>query len=380
MQVIGLTPFARRSAVTGVIVALVMAPSTALASNGWSTPTAVDRGGRPDSVSCASASFCVAVDQAGRALTFNGSSWTAPAAIDSKVLWSVSCPSASFCAAVDLSGRALMFNGSSWTAPAAIETSVLSSVSCPSASFCVALGTIRQEQQPPPLPPPLPPPPPLIYLVPGAWTFNGSAWRGPTTIGGAHELGAVSCASASFCAAVGLGGAVTFNGRSWTAPAGIEGTSPLDSVSCASASFCAAVDVDGNAYTYAPGAEPTPGWVTAALSSTLAISGRAANITQLLRHGGYTASFTAPSAGRLVIGWYYVPKGATVAKAKKPVLVAGVQVIFHKSRRAQIKIALTKNERQMLKTAKRLMLTAKSSFTPTRGHTTITTTKINLKR
>jgi hypothetical protein len=72
-------------------------------------------------VSCPSASFCVAVDAYGNGVTFNGSSWTAPANIDAtNGLTSVSCPSASFCVAVDGAGNALTFNGSAWAAPANI--------------------------------------------------------------------------------------------------------------------------------------------------------------------------------------------------------------------------------------------------------------------
>ena len=45
-------------------------------------PTASTRGGRPDSVSCPTASFCAAVDGSGNALTYNGSSWSSPDSID----------------------------------------------------------------------------------------------------------------------------------------------------------------------------------------------------------------------------------------------------------------------------------------------------------
>ncbi len=51
-------------------------------------------------VSCAMASFCVAVDENGNALTYNGSSWSSDST-PGGWLTSVSCPTASFCAAVD---------------------------------------------------------------------------------------------------------------------------------------------------------------------------------------------------------------------------------------------------------------------------------------
>jgi hypothetical protein len=63
------------------------------------------------SVSCASASLCVAVDGTGNALTYNGTSWSQPQSIDpngSLGLSSVSCASSTFCVAVDGNGNALI--------------------------------------------------------------------------------------------------------------------------------------------------------------------------------------------------------------------------------------------------------------------------------
>ncbi len=106
----------------------------------WSAPVAIDGADTLTSVSCPSASFCVAVDDSGNALTFNGSSWSAPTSIDMHVLYSVSCTSASFCAAVDLGGNALTFNGSSWSAPTNINGHYLVSVSCTSTFILYCLG------------------------------------------------------------------------------------------------------------------------------------------------------------------------------------------------------------------------------------------------
>jgi hypothetical protein len=106
----------------------------------------------------------------GGVATFNGSSWSAaPISIDTAPLASVSCPSSSFCVAVDYSGNALTFNGSSWSAPASIDPAGLLSVSCTTASFCVAVGD-------------------------NALTFNGSSWSAPASIDGVNSLVAVSCA------------------------------------------------------------------------------------------------------------------------------------------------------------------------------------------
>ena len=71
------------------------------------------------------------------------------------------------------------------------------------------------------------------------------------------------------------------------------------------------------------------------------MSGQAAKIAQLLKHGGLVIAFTAPSAGHLVISWYMVPKGAHLTKSKQPVLVATGSVTFHGAGKAKVKIALT---------------------------------------
>ena len=83
----------------------------------WSAPTNIDGGNILGlvSVSCSSASFCVAVDFDGNAMTYNGSSWSVPVGIKSggQFLSSVSCPSESFCAAVDDAGNVVTYSGGS---------------------------------------------------------------------------------------------------------------------------------------------------------------------------------------------------------------------------------------------------------------------------
>ncbi len=59
-------------------------------------------------MSCATTTLCVAVDDNGDALTYDGSTWSAPTGIDGgHALTSVSCPTANFCAAVDSAGNAV---------------------------------------------------------------------------------------------------------------------------------------------------------------------------------------------------------------------------------------------------------------------------------
>lgn len=107
----------------------------------WSKATSIDRYNNPTSVSCASVSFCVAVDGSGNALTYVNGRWSKPARVDpSSGLSSVSCPTTRFCAAVG-SDDALTYDGSRWSSPHTISGKFeFTSVSCPTASFCAAAG------------------------------------------------------------------------------------------------------------------------------------------------------------------------------------------------------------------------------------------------
>jgi hypothetical protein len=147
------------------------------------------------SISCPSTSFCAAVGHNGGADTYNGggwtngsyngSGWTYDGLIDTtggvNSLNSVSCPSASFCVAVDGNGNVFYWNGSSWSGPNTIDLNGqgLSSVSCPSPSFCVAVDGTGN-----------------------ALMYNGSAWSYKSIDPYGQGLTAVSCASSSFCMAL----------------------------------------------------------------------------------------------------------------------------------------------------------------------------------
>jgi len=122
-----------------------------------------------------------------------------------------------------------------WSGPTVIDNSNPSeNISCPTATFCAAVGVGGYGQ-----------------------TFNGSSWGAPTNIDpssnpSGHTLTSLSCPSASFCAAVDqAGNAITFNGSSWSAPVAVDTTrNSLSAVSCTSSSFCVAGDVGGNGFTY----------------------------------------------------------------------------------------------------------------------------------
>jgi hypothetical protein len=212
----------------------------------WSKPTGLpSRAGEPDSVSCPTARFCLAVDaQDSSAFVFNGSRWSSAPSINDPVpgtrtgMASVSCPSAGFCAAVDNGANAFTFNGTSWSPATAIDPGhELSTVSCPSARFCAA-----------------------VDYGPDVVTFQGTSWSRPSAIDPGSYLQAVSCASARFCVAIDRkGNAFTFNGSTWSGPVpadpdGLtmgEGGISWPVVSCPARDFCAAVDgAGGNVVTF----------------------------------------------------------------------------------------------------------------------------------
>jgi hypothetical protein len=206
----------------------------------WSQPTKLSSSaGQPDSVSCPTVGFCMAVDaQDSSTFVFNGSKWSSAPSINDPVpssrtgMASVSCSSPSFCAAVDNGSNGFAFNGTSWSPATAIDPgNELSTVSCPSARFCAA-----------------------VDYGPNVVTFNGTSWSKPSAIDPGSYLQAVSCASASFCVAIDRkGNALTFNGSTWSAPVNAdpnglsmgEGGISWPVVSCPTSNFCAAVDGGG---------------------------------------------------------------------------------------------------------------------------------------
>jgi len=276
----------------------------------WSGPVTFDAAAVGASeVSCASPSFCVAVDGAPGVWSWNGSVWTpSPTLASGTVLDAVSCATTTSCLAVGSSSAAgqlqtfaAAYDGSSWSAApgfAPVPTvGGLLGVSCPTASFCVAVGdgvsaggadgalaetltgaTWSTAFPPVPASPPAAPPDYALHTVscpgttfcaaagqftsgPNGESFvdvaTGSTWTLAPTPGLAAgaELSSVSCATASSCVAVGesvvphgpppAAVAETFDGSGWTADARPPAT-PLWSVACAATTCAAGGVADGD--------------------------------------------------------------------------------------------------------------------------------------
>jgi hypothetical protein len=110
-------------------------------------------------------------------------------------------------------------------------------------------------------------------------------------------------------------------------------------------------------------AHATTAQIKAALARLLIPRGKTTKIAALLAKGSYLLSFKALTAGRGVVAWYFVPKGAHVARAR-PVLVATGGASFAAAGKRNIKIKLTAKGRKLLKNAQTLKITVKGTFTP----------------
>jgi hypothetical protein len=215
------------------------------------------RQGQLDSVSCTSATYCVAVGTALKgsgsllAETWNGRTWTPvtlPADGPLAFGLAVSCGAARSCAAVGAyaapggpSPFLETLSGTKWTVRGSPGMfSVFGGISCVSAAYCILGGTH------------VAPPDPSVLFE----SWNGKAFTLMKAASPAEFVSAitgVSCVSAKTCTAVGATSAAgrsfavgSWNGRVWSVAsvAGPKGyQNQLDGVSCVPAAGCVAVGV-----------------------------------------------------------------------------------------------------------------------------------------
>jgi len=105
------------------------------------------------------------------------------------------------------------------------------SVSCATESFCMAVG----------------------FELPDAVIYRAGTWSAPVEPEKGNPLTSVSCPSEEFCVALTPTGGVIYEKGSWGKPFVIDNRAngnDLRSVSCISSSFCFAVGVQGKVFTY----------------------------------------------------------------------------------------------------------------------------------
>jgi hypothetical protein len=292
----------------------------------WSSPVALAAPGYVImDVSCASSSFCAAVDNDGNFYTFDGALWSPPTTIDaaSPELRALSCPSSSFCAAVDGSGDALVREGSTWSETALnVSPQGRSGLSCVSASFCMvtygsdgyefdgqswsatpgwtALGPVSCVT------------PRWCEALAGAdvAVWNGAQWSWPSSNGPSSVPTGLSCPSTTTCVAgepgyldiergrdwstlqglhgsppilgfacssqtecVGVGNdLVTFDPSIWPVAAQVEPSATLDSISCAPTSYCVAADTAGDVFVHGDGSWSGPRQIEDVTGGTFLVS------------------------------------------------------------------------------------------------------------
>ena len=234
------------SATGSTQAAAVSKPSRAVASHsdGWSAPVTLFRGEGAllPAISCASARLCVAVGAKGSSGVglSDAMAWSSPVVIDKAGgLAGVSCAPGSSCVAVGASallglrGVTYRFLGGKWSAGPTSRFD-LAALSCPTASFCAAVDNLTPRAH--------------------GFVFNGKRWSPPSSIGVPAD--SISCPTATFCVAASpeTGKVVYYKHGTWSKATLIDRSdSNPTSVSCASASFCVAVDGNGDALSYVNG-------------------------------------------------------------------------------------------------------------------------------
>jgi hypothetical protein len=177
------------------------------------------------SISCVPGGFCAAVDNFGNAYTGLGQRW-ARAEIDrgGASLVAVSCVSSQFCEALDNRGDVFSYQGGKWGPIHFVDPNRHAvSISCPTAQFCMLIDAVGYDA-----------------------TWNGHAWSRPASFDLHGSPRALSCPSAEMCfVADARGDVVPFSAGRWGAPKRVD-TAPVTALSCPSAEICVAGDRMGD--------------------------------------------------------------------------------------------------------------------------------------
>ena len=120
--------------------------------------------------------------------------------------------------------------------------------------------------------------------------------------------------------------------------------------------------------------------IVAALDTAIVPSGKSAELASLLKRDGLKLLFKAPTPGALVISWYQLPKGAHLSARARPVLIASGRAAFATIGMRKVVVRLTRQGKRLLRSARRIRLTAKGVFIPTGKPAVVALKPFTLKR
>jgi len=198
----------------------------------WSGPDTIDPGYKLHSISCASASFCIA-GAATNVFVYSNRSWSQANPVDpgntSGVgIPSVSCSTNSFCLAVDAYGNVLMYNSGAWARVSQVDPNTqLNAVSCTSDKFCMAVDDNG-----------------------AAFSYENGNWSSQIIDQG-EEITAVSCTSSMSCFAGDTSGDVfQYSGKGWSSASQVDPGNSVTGISCVPNYDCVLTDDAGNVLTF----------------------------------------------------------------------------------------------------------------------------------
>jgi hypothetical protein len=265
--------------IVGVLVSLASVSSAEAATWIWSRPVSVDPGGGGFAgISCPSAGFCVAVDQAGRVVTSRstaararGWSVSAPITPGFGPLQGVTCPTDRLCLGLGEFGSVAVVStdpaggAGAWRLDDVGGDSFFDAIACPTTRLCVAIDTWGGHGGP------------RVLTTHDPANASGAWKRTPIAVpqcagGGACGFD-LTCPTSVFCAAVDAsgtlltsanpgGGSKAWKSGTFDATAAHD---PPQGISCPSASLCVIGDGPGQhlLVSHHPGA--SAGWHTDAV-------------------------------------------------------------------------------------------------------------------
>jgi hypothetical protein len=114
--------------------------------------------------------------------------------------------------------------------------------------------------------------------------------------------------------------------------------------------------------------QPSAAVILAAVSGQLTRAERGLRLRSVLKHGGFSFAFTAPTAGTLELQWYKPARPAHGSSKKgKSLLVGRTSMVFTAAVKRTVHLKLTAKGRQALRGQKRVKLTVKAVFTAAHG-------------